>query len=190
MLIAIAAIAVSALTSCGKDDDVVIIEKEVVKSDTVKVVDTICTGLELIDYRDLWRIIDYFLSKGEGLNGVFKYEEFVNSYDPLPVHQYLVWLGYVSQNNHERFLSYTIHSDERTPKNRQQLIQFEDDVVTPAREYVQSFKDLGYGGSHYSTWLDPETFLPDALKGYQGEDPYGYLLMLEEISRNAFLFGI
>ena len=199
MLVAIMVIVSAMLTSCKNDDDEIIVNNTFIKQtaeirDTVEkvVVDTVST-MEIYWF-DIATLVDHYLDIGKGCSETSEYEDYVDRSSALPIHEYLVWIGYSTVNYgwHRSWQQYSIQEETEKvlPRNYQRLATFEEDVVFPARAYVQKLKDMGYGGSHYTSWIDPGDFLREAIKNYHGNDSYGYIIIVEEVARASFIFGI
>ena len=195
----------TAITSCQNDDDEIIVNinpTEVVHDtvevirDTVVGVDTIVEdrSLDQMYWFDIATLVDHYLDIGKGCSETSEYEDYVDRYSALPIHEYLVWIGYSTVNYgwHRSWQQYSIQEETEKvlPRNYQRLATFEEDVVFPARAYVQKLKDMGYGGSHYTSWIDPGDFLREAIKNYHGKDSYGYTIIVEEVANANFIFGI
>lgn len=198
LVIFLAVLACLAATSCENDENIIIVEL-VQPTDTVKEnhVDTLMdVSLATMYWFDISRLVEYYLDIGGNFQETSDYEGYIQRHGCLPVHEYLVWIGYTATHQgystYQLLTSYALHEDKESVMltNYQRLLNFEAQVVNPARSYVQQLKDKGYGNFEYSSWIEPEDFMQNAILEYQGSDPYGYILCAEEIARYRFIFGI
>lgn len=192
MLVAIMVIVSAMLTSCKNDDDIVVIEKEVVKHDTVVKTDT----LYKIIVDDLHPIVEDYLEDGRRLQNIDDYEwnvTFFTSYKTFPYQGYFLWLGFIEKDNNATFF-YSLTSDERTKtlSNYQELLDFYETVAVPAQNYVKQLKEMGYGTPKCDAFLDEESFLQKAFAEFPGDfiTKYGYILFLSRLCSENLLFGI
>lgn len=174
-IIAILGIMVMTLTSCGKEENEVIITK----TDTVVTTDTVY----LVNGDHLLTIANHLLDQGHECDWRGITLDMNASY--LDAEKYLIWLGYLGESGFHRW-EYNPHHDERAYSFNFNIPAFYDEIVIPCYDYVSKLKEEGWGGTNYTTWMTPNDFI----NSYQCKGDINAALIAVAMARDYHILGI